>query len=409
MSGKEDSERNPASDCGFEWDEDSKLYFHASSGFYHDPEAGWYYSTRDAHYYTFENGIYVPFPVLIQDEESNSHQVTNHVSNSEDIACDGIGSHCPPSEWLEETLIDLYLSGYPNSEGERTAEVIEHAQVPVDQSVEEEYSSEEKIWQAQYGQVVSSEDTDLPSFPTIDLWDWKMVVETASKKTQLCRLSGRLVKRSANLHPSMPSGGSLLKTAPICGAHLDLVCVASGKVYRLRSPSLKYLSSISEFDASNPTKNWGFPDLYVAMDKILQVSPNQTCGPSGLAIPNKVNSDDSSAIIDQVSSTFDEHKRVYRDRASERRTLHGCFGIGPGQKDSMEEVEPSSLDTAAAAAQALNMSFGSESYGRRIIEKMGWKDGNSLGRSNNGILEPVQAIGNKGQAGLGWNRFSSGA
>lgn len=50
------------SDNSFVWDEQSQLYFHATSGFYHDPNAGWYYSTRDGLYYKFQDGNYVLLP-----------------------------------------------------------------------------------------------------------------------------------------------------------------------------------------------------------------------------------------------------------------------------------------------------------------------------------------------------------
>lgn len=90
-------------------------------------------------------------------------------------------------------------------------------------------SREEEIWQAQYGQVIESNEKALPEIPSVDLWDWKLVCE--SKKDddeQVAKLVGRLVKRSANLHPSVASGGKFLKTAPICEARLHLVRVRTG-------------------------------------------------------------------------------------------------------------------------------------------------------------------------------------
>ena len=69
----------------------------------------------------------------------------------------------------------------------------------------------------------------MPEFQVVDLWDWEKV--TGSRKYgkgEVVRLLGRLVRRSAKRHPSMPSGGGLLKTAPICEVHLDLVRVTSG-------------------------------------------------------------------------------------------------------------------------------------------------------------------------------------
>ncbi|CAK9137570.1 unnamed protein product [Ilex paraguariensis] len=55
-----DAEESHKNECSFEWDEESHLYYHASTGFYHDPGAGWYYSIRDGVYYKYEDGNYVP-------------------------------------------------------------------------------------------------------------------------------------------------------------------------------------------------------------------------------------------------------------------------------------------------------------------------------------------------------------
>jgi len=65
----------------------------------------------------------------------------------------------------------------------------------------------------------------------------------------------------------------------------------------------------------------------------------------------------------------------YRDRAAERRALHGGFGVGPGQKRSIgDAIPPSSLPVEEAAAEALEMSFGAGSYARKILKNMGWKE-----------------------------------
>lgn len=70
----------------------------------------------------------------------------------------------------------------------------------------------------------------------------------------------------------------------------------------------------------------------------------------------------------------------YRDRAAERRTLHGEFSTGPGQKKSLdgylykEESTSHISNPEEAALEAMNLTFGRGSYGRRVMEKMGWKD-----------------------------------
>ncbi|KAL0367547.1 UNVERIFIED_CONTAM: hypothetical protein Sradi_3644800 [Sesamum radiatum] len=222
-------------------------------------------------------------------------------------------------------------------------------------------------------------------------------------KTEVARLVGRLRKRSSKLHPSVPSGGGILKTAPVCEVHLDMVQMTSGRIYRLRIPSLQYLASLSVYDASNPTKHWGFPQLSIKnqMEKLQkddQQSESQSLESLG------VRKDKNLSAL-KFSSSKKDH--VYRDRAAERRALHGGFGIGPGQKNSLTATgsTPSSptLQPEEAAAESLSMSFGAGSYARKILEGMGWKEGETLGCSMKGLTEPLQATGNKGTAGLGWN------
>ncbi|XP_021900877.1 uncharacterized protein LOC110816846 isoform X7 [Carica papaya] len=401
-SKEQESENLKSEDCSFVWDDTTQLYFHASTGFYHDPNSGLYYSSRDGLYYKFENGKYVLLDSskLFQVEECQMYpceETVWHDSAQEDAnkdipynpndndftfqgdeseASKRIKTVCdehsagpteystsqptenppPPSEWLEDTLINLYLSGYNvlantaaepmmhsgiadednfKLSGENDTQELEEGEwIPDDDHdltdlsgrvLDKGLSVEEESWQAQYGQVIRSTEEPMPGFPVVDLWDWEMVIGTGNgRKQQVTRLVGRLMKRSTKLHPSVPSGGRLLKTAPICEVHLDL-----------------------------------------------------------------------------------QRKHAYRDRAAERRILHGGFGGGPGQKsmvagDFGNQISASTREEAAA--EALDMSLGAGSYARRILKGMGWKEGEGLGKTTKGLVEPIQAIGNEGNAGLGWPR-----
>ncbi|ONI08283.1 hypothetical protein PRUPE_5G169300 [Prunus persica] len=159
----------------------------------------------------------------------------------------------PTSEWLEDTLIDLYLSGYSNleanaaddmtvfpetdvefgSNGNKDSHELNEGELILDdhdaaikssENVSDEgVSLDEENWRAQYGQVIQSEEVSIPESSPVSLWDWEMITKPRKDgKGEVARLVGRLVRRSAKLHPSMPSGGGLLKTAPICEVHLDL-------------------------------------------------------------------------------------------------------------------------------------------------------------------------------------------
>ncbi|KAJ3694245.1 hypothetical protein LUZ60_009725 [Juncus effusus] len=243
-------------------------------------------------------------------------------------------------------------------------------------------SSEEESWLAQYGQVDKNNNT-IPLNETIkavDLWDWELVKEGQNRK-----ITGRLAGQSSKLHPS---SAGFLKTAAIRQTHLDPVRVSSGKLYRLRTPSGKYLATLLAYDSSNPTKDWGFPTL--STDSQLE---NITI----------------DSIINLDQSNNNEEKQVYRDRAAERRRLHGINGIAPFQKgvnnnnnDDDDNKMDLECDATSAQEEARQLAFGTGSYARKIMQNMGWKDGEALGSSEKGIVEPIHNVGNKGQAGLGF-------
>ncbi|KAM7275594.1 hypothetical protein ACFE04_017460 [Oxalis oulophora] len=344
----------------------------------------------------------------------------------------------PPSEWLEDTLIELYLSGYnqgphtiddtplsletddrdalnftTNENSDSHEEELEEGEwIPegydglVDSRESPFYQDtiqDEENWLAQYGQVIESSEEPVLEFPVVELWDWKLVTSLRKNgKGEVTRLVGRLVKKHAKLHPSLPSRGSLLKTAPICEVRLDLVRVATGQVYKLRSPSKKYLVSVPAYDSSNPTKNWVFPEL--SSDR------HKSQSKIGEKIKLKATDEgpdckDLSMLPHEAVVSVQQKSCTYRDRAAERRSFHS-FGVVPGQGtvDDDDFCGQSSASTEEAAVEALNMSFGSGSYARRMLENMGWKQGEGIGKTTKGMVEPIQSLGNIGNAGLGWNQ-----
>ncbi|KAL1215787.1 SUPPRESSOR OF ABI3-5 [Cardamine amara subsp. amara] len=462
-------------DDSYVWDNDTQLYIHHSSGFYHDPNAGWYYCSKDGHYYKHENGEYVlleydesrvnlPGDIITCDPSEDDSGRKDPLAEAENVENEyGVSLRNPgetpsgcsndqepehsrrPSSWVEDTLIELYLAGYKqdhhmlSANGDNDVEELEEGEwIPEEDFDPEEEnfdqavpSSEEEIWQAQYGQVIESTEKTLPEIPSVDLWDWKLVFESRkADDEQVARLVGRLVKRSANLHPSVASSGKLLKTAPIYEARLHLVRVRTGQVYKLRNPSAKYLASLSVYDSSNPTKDWGFPDISTTWQspdtkrKAKKVKPKTDCKLTvKLSEVDMIEEEtkrkakkakpktDCKLIVkprDEVNKIEEQRSCSYRDRAAERRNLHGGYGVGPGQKGTttgLNEDEQSLADTASeehATAEALELSFGSGSYARRIMGNMGWKEGETLGKNTKGLVEPIQAAGNTGNAGLGF-------
>ncbi|XP_022135060.1 uncharacterized protein LOC111007141 isoform X2 [Momordica charantia] len=279
-----------------------------------------------------------------------------------------------------------------------------HATVNPSESVSDGgVSTDEDNWKAQYGQVTHYGEETTPKLSVVDLWEWSTVSESRpGGKGKVTRLVGRLVRKSAKLHPSVSSNGTLLKTAPISEVHLDLVRVATGKIYKLHSPSKRYLASMSSFDSSNPTEDWGFPDL---LDRLPDLANNEAKVACTGIVSAAVSTLGDKLLVSEKRSS----QNLYRDRAAERRILHGGFGVGPGQKNSAIDrgdlpSSPPSGCSESAAAEALNISFGAGSYARKILKSMGWKEGEGLGNSTKGMVEPLEAVGNIGNAGIGWPR-----
>ncbi|PUZ58251.1 hypothetical protein GQ55_5G494100 [Panicum hallii var. hallii] len=433
--------------AGFEWDADSQLYYHASTGFYHDPVAGWYYSSRDGQYYIYENGNYTPLMTDLGNEPTSKYPYDEASQDVLESSCleppipdDENETVGPPSEWMEETLINLYLSGYSNREvitesslgnthtneedrnettgnklssltsdsasaslNDATSQQVEdETETKNSTAVDESLGEEEEKWLAQYGQVERVND-DTPLLPTIDIWDWYVVQDHVSKGQPVARLVGCLSRGSSKLHPSLPTRGGRLRTASVSEVHLDLVRVSTGKLYRLRNPSRKYLASLSAYDSSNPTKDWGFPDIYANPDINLN---KQSTAQSQSEVA------DESSIKGGISAVNgkEQKTKVYRDRAAERRNLHRGLGIGPGQKQSniisSDEYEESIDDIDSMETASVDMNFRSSGLhsAKRIMENMGWKEGEGLGKSRKGIVEPIQPLINKHGTGLGWNQ-----
>eukprot|EP00049_Salpingoeca_infusionum_P025443 m.19324 g.19324 ORF g.19324 m.19324 type:complete len:782 (+) comp8017_c0_seq2:94-2439(+) len=94
-----------------------------------------------------------------------------------------------------------------------------------------------------------------------------------------------------------------------------------------------------------------------------------------------------------------ENAPVYRDRAAERRKRYGQPNR-PAQSTSFRR-HTAPTTTSTAYEQPTKDGIKEDNVGNKLLQKMGWKAGEGLGKSKQGIVDPVQAESHVRGAGLG--------
>ncbi|XP_017480858.1 PREDICTED: RNA-binding protein 5-B isoform X1 [Rhagoletis zephyria] len=90
----------------------------------------------------------------------------------------------------------------------------------------------------------------------------------------------------------------------------------------------------------------------------------------------------------------------YRDRAKERRQKYG-ESDPPVTNRSRERFEMEMKSVAARQPEAPPMPIGSNNVGNRLLQKMGWSEGQGLGRKNQGRTSIIEAEARSSTVGLG--------
>ncbi|XP_064400209.1 RNA-binding protein 5-A-like isoform X2 [Halichondria panicea] len=97
-----------------------------------------------------------------------------------------------------------------------------------------------------------------------------------------------------------------------------------------------------------------------------------------------------------AASTSDQTR--YRDRAQERRVLVGSSAIVPEWK---KKIDQEMAQPPIPYEQPTIHGLKEDNIGNKMLTAMGWSDGQGLGRSNQGIVEPIKAEIRQSAAGLG--------
>lgn len=97
---------------------------------------------------------------------------------------------------------------------------------------------------------------------------------------------------------------------------------------------------------------------------------------------------------------------AYRDRAKERRKKHGDSEPNH-QRKKQDSVSRSRTETVAPDYERPSQSgLASNSVGNKLLQKMGWQEGQGLGKSNQGRTTIIEADRRSAQAGLGMKTYA---
>ncbi|XP_043640771.1 RNA-binding protein 5-B isoform X1 [Drosophila teissieri] len=110
------------------------------------------------------------------------------------------------------------------------------------------------------------------------------------------------------------------------------------------------------------------------------------------------------AKLNQNTGSSIEEALAYRDRAKERRLKYGESDPPPPNRSRERfEQELKTLQSrqkqSTSAAPAMPIS--SSNVGSRLLQKMGWSEGQGLGRKNQGRTQIIEADGRSNHVGLG--------
>jgi hypothetical protein len=97
------------------------------------------------------------------------------------------------------------------------------------------------------------------------------------------------------------------------------------------------------------------------------------------------------------SGTITTHGQVYKLKNTLARKGKAARTVGAGRGGGGGNHAPRNGEIVGATAQKI----GSDSFGHRMMQKMGWTEGKGLGQSGEGLVNPVEQRMRFGTAGLG--------
>ncbi|KAL2546541.1 suppressor of abi3-5 [Forsythia ovata] len=442
--GRQDSgQKDPSAPrSGFVWDEASGYYYDAASGFYYDGNTGLYYDGNNGIWYSYDNHTQQYIPCADQNDK-------NAVKQSETSkASDGSNS--------KKVVISAPAATITSNE--KAASLPDAVQAAAAAAIAAEKKEKEKLKEIRLASKSSILANKKKMSNVLTMWKQRSHEGQAPRVALDDNQPSAAVEERSNTASSTKSkfksdvpntkenalaSSGFTTNAPIQSAALESVDrarpVISGSSVSLkgviRSSGMGVVKSDTLYTGSvggastSSTSTSSVPSSLAFTDASTTVTPFRTDASALGSYVSPVAAGSGKRRFSEMPSSAlsskEQPQTTYRDRAAERRSLHGSsssFGddlsdVGDSNRDStfkrgaLDSMPfPPGVGGGRVAGDANSQNYevitadkaiDETNVGNRMLRSMGWHEGLGLGKDGSGMVEPVQAQAMDTRAGLG--------
>lgn len=130
---------------------------------------------------------------------------------------------------------------------------------------------------------------------------------------------------------------------------------------------------------------------------------HDTCGHCEPGLIQQFDSNDNNSVTKQIQHKS-ELKRLKHKFGVEKDNTIAASTVASGYQDraqARKDIVGSSNQYAKTQQSSVDTSIAKDNKGFKLLSKMGWNEGQSLGKNKDGRTEPIQLMGNNSKIGLG--------
>ncbi|XP_076259686.1 angiogenic factor with G patch and FHA domains 1 isoform X1 [Rhynchophorus ferrugineus] len=357
----------------------SGFVYEATSGLYYDYNSGYYYNAEYGLYYDGTTGTYLKY-----NQDTKSYEYHSQITVENNSLKDSVKKRKPKYNRKEKGMKRTRHEEDDLEEGEYT----DTSSSAEDDCVSSESSDISKQWPPCVRLIV--ETTDIPKIRIGSLF--------------IITCDGGTIGREGDHAVHLPD-------INVSKHHLKITF--DGAKYTVTDLGSRN-GTILNGKRMSPSKQESDPQEITHGSKLQLGSTtilchihegSQTCGNCE---PGLLIEEEKDDIMTQNMNKSNKNQQ-YKQELRKLKKQHGFLGnedcgkIASGYTDRAQkrrETVGSQNPYEKTQAASLDQSIPSENKGFKLLSKMGWKEGQSLGKDGNGTLEPVKLSSNTGTTGL---------